>query len=447
MMDRIGADQAPEHNAQTIAPMPVKPKKVRPPKPPRVKKPPKPAHARVTDLLLAVLAAASLGLSGWSLATLLQAAGAPIWVAGLGVGVFDLVALAAGLQVYARRDAPHTAGGARLVMMVSLIASSVVNGAHGAALGGWTTAAVLAAAPLSFEVVFELRHRTLTALVWVLFRKETALALRRDAWTRIAPIVANPPTVEIERTDSLNSGHNHPAHQGRQVESDTASTEIGRAVGSIELAAAIAGQEWPELTKADVRERAVTDVLRAKAWASTEGYGPDWHRASRKSDDSLAECVEVGVPVEEVLREVAERGLTSGDMSRTSASRITPVRPDARAETPQSPVSAKVSGTDEDKSVRPDAPKAPEPAPQHESPERPERVPEQRPPSVRSGVHLLVGMGQTDAAAIARQLGQVLGTEPPIETVARYVREARNSKNGSDPVTEPEDHKKSGPYL
>ncbi|MFF7234487.1 hypothetical protein [Streptomyces sioyaensis] len=138
------------------------------------------------DALLLVLGVAGLGLSGWSLATLLRSAGAPVWIACLGVGVFDVVAMAAGLMVYMRRSAPHTAGGARLVMV---LASCVVNAAHGAQLGGWTTAVVLGAAPLSFEIAFELRHRTLTALIWILFCHEAGQALRRDAWARIAPTV------------------------------------------------------------------------------------------------------------------------------------------------------------------------------------------------------------------------------------------------------------------
>lgn len=165
----------------TIPPMPVKEKRSR-----------KPRLSSVPDYILFVLGVAGLVLSGWSLGTLLHdTAGAPWAVAVFAVAVFDLVALASGVLVYLRRADPWAAGGARLTMTLALLASAVVNGAHGAVLGGWTTAAVLAAAPLAFEVVFELRHRTLTALVWVLFRKESFNRLRFDAWTRIAIVAGD----------------------------------------------------------------------------------------------------------------------------------------------------------------------------------------------------------------------------------------------------------------
>ncbi|MFH0246564.1 hypothetical protein ACGRHY_30010 [Streptomyces sp. HK10] len=160
-----------------------------PPMPKKPKKPKRPMSATVTTLIVAVLALVSLGLSGWSLATLLMEVGAPLPVALLGVGVFDGVALLAALQVYERRMQPHTALGARLAMTAALLASAVVNFAHGMAMegGGWMTAVVLGAAPLAFEIGFELKHRTLTGLVWLLFRGHTMDALRRDAWQRIAP--------------------------------------------------------------------------------------------------------------------------------------------------------------------------------------------------------------------------------------------------------------------
>lgn len=170
----------------TYPPMPVKPKRSR-----------RPISEMVPDLFLGLLAVAGLVISGWSLGTLLHdTAGAPWAVAVFGVAVFDLVAMAACFLVFQRRADPWAAAGARMVMTGALVASAVVNGAHGYALGGWTTAAVLAAAPLAFEVVFELRHRTLTALVWILFRKEAFTRLRMDAWTRIA-IQAGPATMSV----------------------------------------------------------------------------------------------------------------------------------------------------------------------------------------------------------------------------------------------------------
>ncbi|MER6257805.1 hypothetical protein ABT224_41460 [Streptomyces sp. NPDC001584] len=258
-----------ESGRPPVAPMPVKP-----PKPRREPRPKRPMHANITDGLLVLLAAASLGLSGWSLATLLMEAGAPVWVACLGVGVFDLVALAAGLQVYARRSAPHTAGGARLVMMAALIASSVVNGAHGVALGGWTTAVVLAAAPLSFEVVFELRHRTLTALIWVLWRRQAWTALRRDAWERIAPVAAGP-TVTVERQDVPPTVTIEREHQAHAVPADPAVAEL--AVLRAELAAlkaerpAIEAEARPVTAEQDADEREREALALYRAVTSTPG--------------------------------------------------------------------------------------------------------------------------------------------------------------------------------
>ncbi|MDQ1041777.1 DUF2637 domain-containing protein [Streptomyces sp. V4I2] len=151
------------------------------------------ASSTVNDLIVAGLAVASFVLSGWSLSTLLMGAGTPKPVAIFAVGVFDGLALLAALQVYERRHEPYKAFGARLVMMLALLASSVVNAAHGQDMGGWTTAVVLGAAPLAFEIAFELRHRSMTGLIWVLFYKEAKAALDRDVWVRIAP-ATEPPT-------------------------------------------------------------------------------------------------------------------------------------------------------------------------------------------------------------------------------------------------------------
>ncbi|MFE0373717.1 DUF2637 domain-containing protein [Streptomyces tendae] len=155
-------------------------------------KPARTASSTVNDVIVGALAVASFVLSGWSLATLLMDAGAPKPVAIFGVGVFDGLALLAALQVYERRHQPHTAFGARLVMMLALIASSVVNAAHGQEIGGWTTAVVLGAAPLAFEIAFELRHRSMTGLIWVMFYRDAKAALKRDVWVRIAPATQIP---------------------------------------------------------------------------------------------------------------------------------------------------------------------------------------------------------------------------------------------------------------
>jgi hypothetical protein len=167
-------------------PMPVKPPKVR-----------RPITETAPGLLLFVLAVTALVVSGWSMATLLHdQASAPWWVASLGVGVFDVLALQAALLVKARRDDPWKAAGAQCVMILSVISSMVVNGAHGWSLGGWTTAMVLGAAPVTFEVAFAIKYRTLTVLIWVLFGKESMTRLRHEAWSRIAlPDVPDSPAI------------------------------------------------------------------------------------------------------------------------------------------------------------------------------------------------------------------------------------------------------------
>ncbi|MGW6640803.1 hypothetical protein ACWGCJ_36250, partial [Streptomyces cyaneofuscatus] len=166
---------------------------IRPPRPPKA-----PAGERVADLVLLVLGVGGAVLSGWSLTTLMMEAGAPWWVAGLALTVLDGVALLAGVLVYLRRGAPHTAGGALLVLVLTVVASAVVNGAHGATMpgGGWMAAVVLAAAPLAWEVGFALRHRALTVLIWLWWGTEARTALRREAWERIAPPAESAGTLE-----------------------------------------------------------------------------------------------------------------------------------------------------------------------------------------------------------------------------------------------------------
>jgi hypothetical protein len=121
-------------------------------------------------------------------------------VASLGVGVFDVLALQAALLVKARAGDPWKAAGAQIVMVLSVLSSSAVNGAHGWMLGGWTTAVVLGAAPVTFEVAFAIKYRTLTALIWILFARESMTRLKHEAWSRIAlPDVPDPVSGTVER--------------------------------------------------------------------------------------------------------------------------------------------------------------------------------------------------------------------------------------------------------
>lgn len=160
----------------TFPPMPVKPKRA-----------PEPVLNWLPDVLLGVLATAAMLISGWSMATLLHdSAGAPWWVSGLGVGVFDVLALLSALLVKLHAPDPWRAAGAQIVMLLAVGASAAVNGAHGANLGGWTTALVFGAAPVTFEIAFAIKFRTLTVLVWLLFGRESFKRLKQEAWERIA---------------------------------------------------------------------------------------------------------------------------------------------------------------------------------------------------------------------------------------------------------------------
>jgi hypothetical protein len=265
--------------------MPIRP--ARPPKPPTAE--------RVADAVLLVLGVGGAALSGWSLTTLMLAAGAPAWVAVLALTVLDGVALLAGVLVYLRRGAPHTAGGAQLVLILAVLASAVVNGAHGYVMpgGGWMAAVVLAAAPLAWEVGFALRHRALTVLVWLWWGAEARTALRREAWERIAP-PAEEAAVTLERADrpaevpaevlaaleesgfrialaeaiaergddlfDLADATREPARNARRVQDDV----LARAVASL-----VSGVRTPDIARPDTTHERVPDQVPRSIAAGT----------------------------------------------------------------------------------------------------------------------------------------------------------------------------------
>lgn len=170
----------------------------------------------------------------------------------------------------------------------------------------------------------------------------------------------------------------------------------------------------------DVLERAVTDQLRARAIASAEGYGPSWHAASAQADASMQTAMDAGFPARQVLERV--------EHYRPSALRRNV------PESPEVPVSAQFSAREPRGTFRPEP--VPDPEPQHQRPEpQPdERVPEQRPPNLRAGVHTLYAMGITDVDAIAQHLSSVLGSRPNVASIDRYVREAKRATNVKGPV-------------
>ncbi|MGY3340963.1 hypothetical protein ACVW0K_007156 [Streptomyces filamentosus] len=204
-----------------------------------------------------------------------------------------------------------------------------------------------------------------------------------------------------------------------------------------------------EPTRSTETLTAAVDRMRLAQLAAADGYGDTWHRASREADEALEVALADGWSIKDVMG--AERPATMAGRERElelkKAAATTPdasglpfnVRPDASGR-PERIESAQVNGSDEGESVRPDVPKRPEPQPQHTGPkERSERVPDQRPPSIRAGVRLLTGMGLDDAKQIATQLAQVLGQDVSEETVAREIRRAKNS-----PDAAPEAAKGSG---
>jgi hypothetical protein len=311
-------------------------------------------------LILGALGIGGALLSGWSLTTLMLDAGAPWWVAGLAVTVLDGLALVAGLMVYLRRSAPHTAAGAQLVLLLAVLASATVNAAHGLVMpgGGWMAAVVLGAAPLAWEIGFALRHRTLTVLIWLWWGKEARTALRREAWERIAPVAA-PAEVTVERADQEQPERDVDARQDA----------LERAVTALARARAVSG---PTADPADVawaaeRADAALDGARAHGW-------------------TLAEVMEADARVQRRIEAAAERGR---------------IRPEASGR-PEDRGSALVKG------------RVPSPEIRTET---------RRRPSVAEGVRSLAAAGVTDPETIAERLEVALGQPVRQETVARYLRD------------------------
>ncbi len=345
-------------SGRRAAPMPVRPRKPR-----------QPLSARVPDLVLVLLGVGGALLSGWSLTTLMMEAGAPWWVAGLALTVLDGLALLAGVMVYLRRHAPHTAAGAQLVLLLAVLASAVVNAAHGYMMegGGWMAAVVLGAAPLAWETGFALRHRTLTELIWMWWGKEARTALRREAWERIAPITESAVTV----------------HREERAEPDVAELAVDDA------------DPRPVTPIESARERLTVAMARQRAIEATPGATAEDHARARRA-------------LEEAVREFVTAP-TGGSAPRREV-----------PETPAETVSAQVSAADAAGDLRPEPPETPEPEPDHG------RGIESR-PSLRAAVHTLYGLGVTEPEEIGRRLTAVLGTPPSPASVERYVREARSA--------------------
>lgn len=140
----------------------------------------------IYDLLLVVLGMVGAAVSGWSIATLLHDAGGMPWMfAYLGVGVYDLLAFMAGLMVYIRRDEPHRAVGAQVLMMTAVAGSAYVNYMHGMQLSGNLVALVLGAAPVTFEVGFAMRHNVLSLVTAILFPRAMWRRYRDGVWIKL----------------------------------------------------------------------------------------------------------------------------------------------------------------------------------------------------------------------------------------------------------------------
>lgn len=149
------------------------------------------------------------------------------------------------------------------------------------------------------------------------------------------------------------------------------------ALAAPESAVVLERADEPE-SAAGLLERAAADHARAEA--------------------SLEAAANAGHPVREVLDQAARlRAEDSG--------------------TPAPAASAQVSAPEPVPVLRAEGPEPPEE-------DEEERVPQQRPPTLRTAVHTLYALGMTDTDSIASHLSAVLG-EVARSSVDRYVREAR----------------------
>lgn len=141
---------------------------------------------KIYDNLLGVLGVVGTAVSGWSIATLLhEEGGMPWYLAGLGVGVYDLLAFMAGLMVYIRRHEPHRAVGAQVLMLAAVAGSAYVNYMHGRQIGGDLVALLLGAAPVVFEVAFAMRHNVLTLVTATLFPRAMWNRYKDGVWVKL----------------------------------------------------------------------------------------------------------------------------------------------------------------------------------------------------------------------------------------------------------------------
>lgn len=220
--------------------------------PERPASPGKEGALKIYDTLLVVMGIVGAAVSGWSIATLLHDDGGMPWeFAGLGVGVYDLLAFMAGLMVYIRRHEPHRAVGAQVLMALAVGGSAYVNYMHGIRLNGVLVALLLGAAPVSFEIAFAMRHNVLTVTTAILFPRAMWRRYKEGVWIKL-------------HTGSL------PAHSGTASGSlPEAGAQVPEAaepeVEALPEALPEASRKLPEAAEAapDVR-RAVAD--RMAAW-------------------------------------------------------------------------------------------------------------------------------------------------------------------------------------
>ncbi|MFJ4343616.1 MULTISPECIES: hypothetical protein [unclassified Streptomyces] len=239
-----------------------------------------------------------------------------------------------------------------------------------------------------------------------------------------------------------------------QIQDALAAVRPAPVAEPVAVPAAVAATQAPAVapTREPASLEAAVKELRLARLAAEDGYGDDWHRASRDADLAMDRAVADGWSVADVMeadrsttmrgreRELelrkaaaeAPRPDTSGQTD-TLVSAPARVRPDT-AGRPDNRTNALVNGTAQRPDVRTDKDVRPEPAPQHDGPESGERVPEQRPPSIAAGVRLLTGMGQKDPEQIARHLSDVLGKPVSSETVSREIRRASTAP-GAAPGT------------
>ncbi|MFJ4343636.1 hypothetical protein [Streptomyces sp. NPDC088915] len=300
------------------------------------------------------------------------------WWGYVGGGVFDTAWLVALLLAVAHRTDPERRAAADRIGWMLLAASVVVLAVHGIREGDWGLAVGGPAVSLVAKVLW---HTVLSGMSRKLSPDTAAwLAVERDE--AYAELAIADTAAEVLRS------------RGRAAQTKAA---LEAMYGELEPVSVRAERvaDWPEpvadrpigsATLAELRSRAMADQRRARA--------------------SLEAATDAGVPVAEIVADALRHGAETGGEPR----RMWP-------ETPAETVSAQVSGAETGGDLRP------------ETPETPASM------SLRSAVHTLYRLGQRDPDQVVARLAPLFPTAPDRDSVARYLREARQAETKNQPGT------------